>query len=172
MGDQADTVYGLAGNDNIDGNNGGDYIDGGAGNDTYTYGAVTDSELLAAATSTSGIDTVVIATGDVINTHLTETLGASGAMTTVTIAAGAEADGTAVTAAIAAALTEVANAAFLIKIVDNSTDTTGDGGFSGYYLVVCADTTFSDNDYLIKLSGVTDSSTIAVATGGGIGLGG
>ena len=172
MGDQADTVYGLAGNDNIDGNNGGDYLDGGAGNDTYTYGAAGDSNLEAAVTSTVDLDTVVIATGDVINTALTETLGASGAMTTITLAAGAEADGTAVIAAIAAGLTEVANAAFLIKIVDGTTDTLGDGTFSGYYLVVCSDTTFSDNDYLIKLSGVSDSSTIAVATGGGIGLGG
>ena len=107
-----------------------------------------------------------------INTDLTETLGALGALTSVALAAGSEATGATLTAAIAAAITEVTNAAFLIKVTDSSTDSSFDGGFTGYYLAICADGTFSSNDVLIKLSGVSDTTTIAVATGGGIGLGG
>jgi Ca2+-binding RTX toxin-like protein len=171
-GANADTVTGGSGNDTITGGAGGDVLNGGSGNDTYTLASATDSNLADAATSAVGIDTITLGTGDVINTELTETLGALGAMTSVALAAGSEASGATLTAAIAAAITEVANAAFLIKVTDSSTDSSFDGGFTGYYLAICADTTFSSNDVLIKLSGVSDTTTIAVATGGGIGLGG
>jgi len=167
-----DTISGGSGNDVITGGAGGDVLDGGSGNDTYTLVSATDSSLADAATSAVGIDTITLGTGDVINTDLTETLGALGALTSVALAAGSEATGATLTAAIAAAITEVANAAFLIKVTDSSTDSSFDGGFTGYYLAICADTTFSSNDVLIKLSGVSDTTTIAVATGGGIGLGG
>jgi len=134
--------------------------------------SATDSNLADADTSASNIDVISFGTGDVINTDLTELLGASGAMTSVTLPAGTEATGANLTALIAASITEVANTAFLIKVTDSSTDSSFDGGFTGYYLAVCIDTTFSSNDVLIRLSGVSDTTTIAVATGGGIGLGG
>ena len=67
-------------------------------------------------------------------------------------------------AAIAAAITEVANSGFLIRVVDNTTDSSFNGNFSGYYLAVCQDATFSSNDTLIKVVGLADTSTLAVGT--------
>jgi hypothetical protein len=124
-----------------------------------------DSNLADAATTVTGnIDSVTFGTGDVFTfTGVTTAAGLAG-VTTVTLAAGAESTGAAVTAAIAAAITEVASSGFLIKVVDNTTDSSFNGNFSGYYLAVCQDTTFSSNDTLIKVVGLADTSTLAVGT--------
>jgi len=164
-GDNNDTISGGAGNDNITGNLGGDVIDGGSGNDTYVYViGNADSRLADTATSATGMDSVTFATGDIFSfTGVTTAVGAAG-VTTVTLAAGTEATGANLTAAIATAITEAASSGFLIKVVDSSTDSSFNGNLSGYYLAVCADGTFSDNDTLIKVVGLADTSTLAVGT--------
>ena len=67
-------------------------------------------------------------------------------------------------AAIEAALTGVVNTVRLIKFVDGGTDTTGDGTFDGFYLLVNDNTAaWAAGDAVIKLVGVATTSTVAVA---------
>jgi hypothetical protein len=166
-GSGADVISGGVGNDSISGGAGVDQITGGAGADTLSGGdgadiliftAATDSNLADAATSASGLDLVQWATGDLLRTDLTETIGAA-AVQTVTLAAGAQSTGATLTAAIAAALTEVANQVYLIKVVDNTTS----GAFGGYYAVAVIDGPFSSNDFIVRITGVSDTTTISLS---------
>jgi hypothetical protein len=71
--------------------------------------------------------------------------------------------GTQLIAAIATAIIEAAGTAFLIQITDAGTGNT----FTGTYLVHTLDTTFSENDYIVKLTGTDVSSNDTIALTGG-----
>jgi len=168
-GVNTDTIDGGNGNDSLSGGDGVDQLTGGVGADTISGGAsadlivftaATDSNLANAATDATGLDLVSWATGDLLRTNLVETIGAAGVQT-ITLAAGAQSTGATLTAAIAAALTEVANDVYLIKVVDNTTG----GLFGGYYYIACIDTTFSSNDFIVRMTGVADTTTIALSGG-------
>jgi len=179
----ADSIVGGAGNDSLSGGAGADTITGGAGSDTlvgglgsdvYKYITDTESALPAtAATNATGFDSIVLGTGDTIN-FASATLMDGGNTTvsagtttvqTITLAAGAEATATTLIAALTAvAAIATADKISLVKVVDNTTDTTGDGGFSGYYLIANDNTTaIAAGDIIIRLTGVSDTSTFGVA---------
>jgi Ca2+-binding RTX toxin-like protein len=185
MGDQADTVTGGAGNDTVDGNAGGDVFDGGAGNDILDINAAGDSQPTGSAVSFtgSGIDTFAVGTvastgvaGDTIDItgyNSSSVVDAtSAAVQTVTLPAGAESTWTAAAAAVETAITGVANEVSLVKIVDNTTDSSFDGGLSGYYIVANDSTAaIAATDVWIKVTGVSDSTTISVSAGDVISFG-
>jgi len=182
-GNGADTVVGSTGNDTISGGAGVDSITGGVGADVLTGGTgadifvyVTDTESNMATgtvTKLTNVDTVNVANGDTFDFASitfadganTDVSAAAAAMTTVTIAATAtETTATLFYAAIEAAVTGSANKIYLIKFVDGGTDTTADGTFEGFYLVVNdATAAIAAGDAVIKLVGVATTSTIAEA---------
>jgi hypothetical protein len=158
--DGADSIIGTSGNDTITGGAGVDIIDGGDGNDVYVLALQTDSSVATGAAITpalAGIDTVAVTVGDKFDiTGVTATLGQAAAVALTYT--DATPTGTEFAAALEAAATVSAGQAWLFSV-------TGAGGasaYTGYYLVVAADATISDNDYIVKLTGVT---TIGVATG-------
>jgi Ca2+-binding RTX toxin-like protein len=191
----ADSLVGGTGNDNLSGGAGADALVGGGGNDTLTGGDgddnLTGGTGADAITGGAGADTIVLATGDsvfsastVTNANSLDSIALSGSdvfdhatnitavvgsasPVAVTLAAGAEATAATLIAAIAAAITEAAGSAYYIKVTDNSTDTTGDGGFGGYYLVMMTAGTAFDgvtaatND-IVRLTGVSDTTALAV----------
>jgi len=178
-----DSLTGGSGNDVLSGGDGVDRLIGGAGADTMTGGAgadvyvfVTDTEssMTTAVTKLTGIDTINVLTTDTFDfSSATFTdggdqaisLGASAAILTATIAAGAESTATSFYAALETAATGVANRVYIISLTDSSTDTTADGNFTGTYLVVNdATAAIGLGDFVVRLVGVTTGSTIAVGT--------
>lgn len=151
-------------------------ITGGAGADSISTSAATavDKIVLAAYTdssvvtsagtnaTTSGLDTVTTKVGDTFSFTGITTLLSGATAVAISIAGGTETTGAALITAIAGGIVEAANTAFLVTITDPNTDSTADGTFAGNYLVVCTDTTFSSNDYIVKLVGAT---TIGVTAG-------
>jgi hypothetical protein len=180
----ADTIVGSTGNDTISGGAGVDSITGGVGSDVLTGGTgadifvyVTDTESNMATgtvTKLTNVDTVNVANGDTFDfSSATFTDGgnqtvsaAAAAMTTVTIATTTtETTAALFYAAIEAAVTGTANKIYLINFVDGGADTTADGTFAGYYLVVNDNTAaIAAGDAVIKLVGVATTSTIAEAS--------
>jgi len=176
-----DSLTGGAGNDVLSGGDGVDRLIGGAGADTMTGGAgadvyvfVTDTEssMTTAVTKLTGSDTINVLTTDTFDfSSATFTDGVNtaivlgnAAILTATIAAGAESTATSFYAALEAAATGVASSAYIITLTDSSTDTTGDGNFSGTYLVVNdATAAIASGDFVVRLVGVTTGSTIAAA---------
>jgi len=170
MGAQADTVSGGAGNDTIDGDGLGDILDGGSGSDIYDINADTDSQPVAGSQTTlAGIDVITIGTGDTINvsdiTGLTVVADATNDDVITVTLTGSEATWTSATSSIETSITGTANEASIVKIVDNTTDTSANGDLDGYYLII-NDTTaaIGVGDTIIKLVGVTDDTTISVAS--------
>jgi hypothetical protein len=104
----------------------------------------------------AGIDTVSVAGADIFSFGVTPgAITGSGAATTVAVGtAGTATTGATLTAAIAAALTEAADAGFFMAITDSGTGNT----FTGTYLALTYDTTFSANDILIRLIGTNVSA--------------
>ena len=142
---------------------GSDNLTGGTGADVYV---IANGDSLWSATSLTkviGLDTITIGNGDKLDDTIdTDLVGASGAVIAVTLAAGDAATVATFNTAVAAAITEADKTAYFIKVTDNTTDTTGDGNFTGYYLVVSDGTTFNGTtDTIVKLSGVADTTTIA-----------
>jgi len=162
-----DTIVGGAGADTITGGTGADDITGGSGADTLIY-ATTHSGVITGAATTlagAGIDTVTIGSTDILSFGNTITaVRHSGAAQAVAVGtAGTATTGTTLANAIAAAITEANTEAFLIAVTDSGTGAT----FTGTFLVATYDTTFSDNDILIKLVGtnVSADDTLAIASG-------
>jgi hypothetical protein len=157
-----DTISAGAGVDTITGGTGSDVLNGGTGSDVYVI--ANGDSLWSATTLTKviGLDTITIGNGDKLDDTIDiDLVGNSGAVIAVTIAAGDEATVATFNTAVAAAITEANKTAYFIKVTDNSTDTTGDGTFTGYYLVVSDGTAFNGTtDTIVKLSGVADTTTI------------
>jgi hypothetical protein len=178
----ADTITTLGGIDTINGGGGadiiaggalGDIINGGLGNDVIHIDADTDSQGTATTQTTlAGIDILTLGTGDTVDFagfNAAAVIGATATVQTVTLAAGAEATWADVIVGINT-LTNLASEVTLVKIVDLTTDTTGDGDFDGYYLSA-NDTTAAisaADDVFIKLVGVDDDSLIAGVDGNAI----
>ena len=161
-----DTINGGGGADIIDGGALGDIINGGLGADVIHIDADTDSQGTATTQTTlAGIDILTLGTGDTVDLagfNAAAVIGATATVQTVTLAAGAEATWADVITGINT-LTNLASEVTLVKIVDLTTDTTGDGDFDGYYLIA-NDTTAAiaaADDVFIKLVGVDDDSVIA-----------
>ncbi len=149
-----DTLIGGSGNDTITGGAGADMIDGGAGNDIY---------LLAPGDSVvESFDTVTVTTGDRFRggslNSSNPVVAATGAQDLTDIVTNAD---------LAKALAQVigdylANHTFLVKITDSQT--TGGTDYSGFYLVsefAASSSELDGNDIVVKLVGVTDTSSIA-----------
>jgi Ca2+-binding RTX toxin-like protein len=167
-GSGADSLVGGTGNDIITGGAGADIISGGAGNDTFVYTAASESSVTTGTgttLATVGIDTVTLEGTDTFQFGAAVTaVSGSGAATAVAVgASGTATTGTALATAIAAAITEAAGTAFLIQVTDSGTG----GTFSGTYLVYTTDGTFSDNDYIVRLTGTSVSSNDTIAISGG-----
>ena len=170
MGALNDTVTGGFGADTIDGNAGGDVIDGGAGADIIDINALADSLSAGAATSPILYDTVTLG----ISTTNKDSIDIAGVASTqvvdattltpqpVSLTGTTETTVTLLTAAIEAAIGGTANEVSLVKVTDTATDTSADGNFSGYYMVI-NDTTASigASDALIKLVGIADTSVLS-----------
>jgi Ca2+-binding RTX toxin-like protein len=176
-----DTIAGGSGNDVITGAGGADSIDGGAGNDTYVLAAQTDSEVATASATnkrSAGIDVVSVTSGDKFDiTGVTAVLDAAagGVAIAVSLSGSTEITGTTFLAALNTAITAAVGAgtvaaaeAFLVNVTDTSTDTSFDGGWGGYYLVIANDATVDGSDYIVEIVGAT---SIAAASGD-IGFGG
>jgi hypothetical protein len=173
MGINNDTVTGGFGADIITPNAGADVIDGGAGSDIIIIAATADSSPLAGGdTAPTGMDTITIgsSTGntDVINlnAHNSNSVvdAVSATAQAVTLAAGAESTAATWTAAIHAQITGAANEVSIVKVTDNTTDTSADGNFSGYWLVANDGiAAIAVTDTIIKLVGITDTTTLAVS---------
>jgi hypothetical protein len=179
-----DTISGGAGNDIITGSTGADSIDGGAGNDTYVLAAQTDSEVAnTSATNkrSAGIDVVAVTSGDKfdITTPVTAVLDATagGTAIAVSLSGSTEVDGTAFLAALSTAIATAAGGAgniaageaFLVNVTDTSTDSSFDGGWGGYYIVISDATAAVDgSDYIVEITGATSIT----AASGDIGFGG
>jgi Ca2+-binding RTX toxin-like protein len=170
MGANNDTVSGGLGVDTILGNAGGDVIDGGAGNDILDYNALGDSIGAGGATSPITYDTVTLGISttnkdsiDIAGVASTQVVDANSVVPqAVSLSGSTETTVTLFTAAIEAAITGTANEVSLIKVSDTATDTSADGNFSGYYMVV-NDTTaaIGASDLLIKLVGIADTSVLS-----------
>ena len=165
-----DTINGGGGADIIDGGALGDVINGGDGADVIHIDAATDSQGTAGTQTTlAGVDVLTLGTGDTVDLagfNATAVIGATATVQTVTLAAGAEATWADVITGINT-LTNLVNEVTLVKIVDDTTDTTGDGDFDGYYLVAndaVGAAIDVDDDVIIKLVGVDDDSVIAGVT--------
>jgi hypothetical protein len=166
-GANIDTISTGAGDDIIDGGGLGDVINGGLGNDVIHIDADTDSQpTTTTQTTLAGIDVVTLGTGDTIDLNefnATAVIGATASVQTVTLAAGAEATIADLITGLNT-LTNLVNEVTIVEVVDNSTDTTGDGDFSGFYLIANDDTgaaISAADDVIIKLVGVDDESVIA-----------
>ena len=173
-GANIDTISTGAGADIIDGGGLGDVINGGLGNDVIHIDADTDSQPTATTQTTlAGIDVVTLGTGDTIDLNdynATAVIGATATVQTVTLAAGAEATIADLITGLNT-LTNLVNEVTIVEVVDNSTDTTGDGDFSGFYLIAndAAGAAISAaDDVIIKLVGVDDESLIAGVSAGDI----
>ena len=165
-GANIDTIATGAGADIIDGGGLGDTINGGLGADVIHIDADTDSQGTATTQTTlAGIDILTLGTGDTVDFagfNAAAVIGATATVQTVTLAAGTEATWADFITGINT-LTNLASEVTLVKIVDLTTDTTGDGDFDGYYLIA-NDTTAAiaaADDVFIKLVGVDDDSLIA-----------
>ncbi|MDH4394119.1 MAG: hypothetical protein QE278_00440, partial [Limnobacter sp.] len=156
-----DNIRGGAGKDTLSGNVGSDTLDGGVGNDTLNYSDLTKLQSgINTPTGTTlaavGIDVVTLGAGDSISLFnpqgmtiytlinnsmpIAITVGSANAVTT----------GDMLQTAIANAVTEASNTAFVLSITDNGTGNT----FSGSYLMVNGqdDTLFDGNkDLLVRL---------------------
>jgi hypothetical protein len=170
-GANIDTISTGAGDDIIDGGGLGDVINGGLGNDVIHIDADTDSQpTTTTQTTLAGIDVVTLGTGDTIDLNefnATAVIGATASVQTVTLAAGAEATIADLITGLNT-LTNLVNEVTIVEVVDNSTDTTGDGDFSGFYLIANDDTgaaISAADDVIIKLVGVDDESVIAGVSG-------
>jgi Ca2+-binding RTX toxin-like protein len=169
MGPLNDTVTGGFGVDTIDGNGGGDVINGGAGNDILDYNALADSLSAGGATSPILYDTVTIGISttnkdsiDVADIAAKTVDANSTVPQAVSLTGATETTVTLLTAAIEAAITGAANEVSLVKVSDAATDTSADGNFSGYYLVVNDGTpAIGASDMLIKLVGIADTTVVA-----------
>jgi hypothetical protein len=173
-GANIDTISTGAGADIIDGGGLGDFINGGLGNDVIHIDADTDSQPTATTQTTlAGIDVVTLGTGDTIDLagyNANSVIGATATVQTVTLAAGAEATIADLITGLNT-LTNLVNEVTIVEVVDNTTDTTGDGDFDGFYLIAndAAGAAISAaDDVIIKLVGVDDESLIAGVTAGDI----
>lgn len=165
-GANIDTISTGAGADIIDGGGLGDIINGGLGSDIIHIDADTDSQPTATTQTTlAGIDVVTLGTGDTIDLNdynASAIIGATATVQTVTLAAGAEATIADLITGLNT-LTNLANEVTIVEVVDNTTDTTGDGDFDGFYLIANDGTAAisAADDVIIKLVGVDDESLIA-----------
>ena len=173
-GVNADTISGGAGDDTINGNEAGDIIDGGAGNDIIDINDANDSAPDAySQTTLDGIDVITLGTGDTIDLADFNSGAIADAtnddVVTVTFATGAaETTWTAIMTAVNSALSNDVNDVNIIRVVDNSTDTSLDGSLSGYYLIANdgSGAAFGEAaDVIIKLVGVDTGTTWAVSSG-------
>ena len=168
-GANIDTISTGAGADIIDGGGLGDIINGGSGNDVIHIDADTDSQPTATTQTTlAGIDVVTLGTGDTIDVagyNANAIIGATATVQTVTLT-GAEATIAELITGLNT-LTNLANEVTIVEVVDNSTDTTGDGDFDGFYLIANDGTAAiaAADDVIIKLVGVDDESLIAGVSG-------
>ncbi|MDC0933969.1 calcium-binding protein, partial [Gammaproteobacteria bacterium] len=172
-GVQADTISGGSGNDTIDGDGLGDIIDGGAGSDVIDINAAGDSKPVDYdKTTLAGIDVITLGTGDTIDLNNFNSSAIADAtnddVVTVSFAEGAaETTWTAIMTAVNTALSNDAHDVNIIRVVDDSTDTSLDGSLSGYYLIANdATAAFGGaGDVIIKLVGVDTDTTWAVSSG-------
>jgi hypothetical protein len=169
-----DTINGGGGADIIDGGALGDIINGGLGADVIHIDADTDSQPTATTQTTlAGIDILTLGTGDTVDLagfNATAVIGATATVQTVTLAAGAEATIAGLITGLNT-LTNLVNEVTIVKVVDNTTDTTGDGDFDGYYLIAndAAGAAISAaDDVIIKLVGVDADSVIAGVSAGNV----
>ena len=172
-GDGNDSIVGGGGADSITGGLGQDTLSGGLGSDVYIYTLKTQSQATTGLTYLAGADSVTIATGDTINladAGLAVAISnlAGQAVVSGTIAAGTESTTTSFLAALTAAIgTPAVDRMYIVRITDSSTDSTSDGNFTGYYMVVNDATTAalgSADDMIVKLTGITSTSTWTVAS--------
>jgi hypothetical protein len=171
-GANADTISGGAGDDLITGGALGDVQDGGAGNDVYNIDDASHSAGSSSSQTTlAGIDIITIGTGDTIDlagisgTKIVDATNDDVISVTLGTAGGAENDFADFVAAIEAAITGTVQEVSIVKVSDLSTDSSFDGDYDGYYLVVNdATAAINASDTFIKLLGVTDATEISVAS--------
>jgi len=160
----ADSITGGVLADSITGDTGADSMTGNGGNDTFVIDQTADSEVTVSGTTVSGFDTITdFSAGDLVDLSAGTVAGAATAAavaaTSVQISAGgkvtfASADDTLaeMVTALAADDTNVANAEVAFFEFGGSTYIYGAG----------ADTTAGADDFLVKLTGVTGYTTLAV----------